>query len=67
MSKSDSVYHEAAAGLIKTRGYEGALMYAKHWRDMYSKGTAPFAFHNAVAKEISKLTKEANNDNCTSI
>lgn len=52
MSTTKNAYRESARHAIRLHGYREAQRLTLRWRDMSSPGTASFAFHNAVLKEI---------------
>lgn len=49
---SDSLWLEAARAMIRAHGYSEAKRLCMQYRDMNATGTASYAFHNAVLRQI---------------
>ncbi len=54
---SASIWRESAQEMVRKHGYAEALRLTTRNRDMNSEGTASFAFHNAVVKELRLMAK----------
>lgn len=54
----DSVWREAAQKLLDTVGYHKARQQTIRARNENSPGTASFAFHNAVLKQLEAIVDE---------